>query len=108
MQKESKLSSQIIEYKEFSRTSAKLLGKEEGDLILEYIGMNPKVGALVDNTGGIRHLSWPLDSKHRSDNKGTIYYYYKDRSLPIFLISVFKPGAKNTLGRTIEILLARN
>jgi len=99
------LSFELIEYEEFSKSSNKLLGVDEKDLILDCIGRNPKVGELIENTGGIRKLSWPPECKHKSDVKGTIYYYYKDRSLPVFLISVYKPGAKQALGRTIEVLL---
>lgn len=55
-----------------------------------------KFDELIDNTGGVRKFTWPLGVKNKNDAKGTVYYY-KDRSLPIFLIIFFKPGAKHTL-----------
>ena len=98
---------EIVSFKEFEKSCEKLLGEDQQVVIENLVGSNPKVGALYEGTGGIRKLPWPQSTDHKNDIKGTVYYFYKDRSLPLYLISVFKPGAKQTLAKTIEIMVAR-
>ncbi|OZG75459.1 hypothetical protein BTA51_03545 [Hahella sp. CCB-MM4] len=100
-----KLPISVVEYREFGRSSDTLLGEQEKEAVVDFITQDPRIGELIQNTGGMRKLAWPLSVKHKKEIKGTIYYFYKDRSMPIFMINVFKPTAKNTLARTIEILL---
>ncbi len=96
-----------VEYKEFRKSCEKHLGAEQNQLIANYLSENPKLGELVNETGGIRKLQWPTNTKHKDEVKGVIYYYYKDRSNPVYLISVFRPGVKQALSKVIELIVTQ-
>ena len=96
----------IVEYDGFKKSSDKLLGIGESVVIADFLSENPKLGDLVEETGGIRKLKWPLHVKHKDEVKGIAYYYYKDKGTPVYLIAVFKPGVKQALSKVIELMVS--
>ncbi len=96
-----------IENKEFTSRCLKVLGDREGAAITDYLSENPKAGEAIKATGGIRKISWPIGAKNKSETKAVVYYYYKDRTTPVYLIAVFRPGVKQALAKVIEMVVTR-
>ncbi|NNE65245.1 MAG: addiction module toxin RelE [Pyrinomonadaceae bacterium] len=97
-----------IEYKEFTKSSDRLLGRGENDRVVDALSGNPRLGDLIGGTGGIRKLKWPINCKTKNKVQGIVHFYFKDKSHPVHLIAVFKPGAKQTLAKAIEIIVGMN
>jgi len=95
---------EVVIYKEFSQSSDRLLGSEAKELMVDVLASEPWLGDEIKQTGGIRQLIWPIDAT-KSAAKGVVFYYYKGRSLPLHLIHVLKPGTKQALAKTIEIII---
>ena len=47
----------------------------------------------MTGTGGIRKLRWSAQGKGKSGGVRVIYYYY-NKSIPLFLLTVFGKGEK--------------
>ena len=85
--------------KEFDRMW-KMIGLDGNDLSsLEiYLCKNPKVGAVMEGTGGLRKLRWALDGKGKSGGARIIYFDI-DFSKHIYLLTVFPKNLKENLSK---------
>jgi hypothetical protein len=88
----------IVELPEFLRKSDKLLKDSERQSIVNYLALHPGSGDLIQGTGGIRKLRWSAQGKGKSGGVRVIHYY-RDESMPLFLLSVFGKGEKPNLSR---------
>ena len=100
-----------MELPEYQRKAASLLDDVEKIDIINVLAKNPKVGVVMQGTGGIRKLRWSRSGKGKSSGVRVIYYYLNN-SMPLFLLTVFSKGAKaniskgerNTLARLTQVL----
>ncbi len=60
----------------------------------------------MTGTGGIRKLRWPTQGKGKSGGVRVIYYYY-NKSIPLFLLTVFGKGEKVNLSKAESNELAK-
>ena len=88
----------IVELPEFLRNSDKLLKESERAGIVNYLASHPVSGALMQGTGGIRKLRWSAQEKGKSGGVRVIYYY-RNESMPLFLLTVFGKGEKANLSK---------
>ena len=90
---------EFIITKEFDRMW-KLIGLNDNDLSsLEiYLCKNPKVGVVMEGTGGLRKLRWALDGKGKSGGARIIYFDI-DFSKHIYLLTVFPKNLKENLSK---------
>ena len=60
----------------------------------------------MTGTGGIRKLRWSAQGKGKSGGVRVIYYYY-NKSIPLFLLTVFGKGEKVNLSKVESNELAK-
>ncbi len=86
----------IVELPEFTRKSDKLLTESETDSIINYLAAHPASGSIMQGTGGIRKLRWSAQGKGKSGGIRVIYYFH-NKSMPLFLLTLFGKGEKANL-----------
>ncbi len=86
----------IVELPEFIRRSDKLLTHTEKSSIINYLALHPASGAVMQGTGGIRKLRWSAQGRGKSGGVRVIYYYH-NKTVPLFLLTVFGKGEKANL-----------
>lgn len=86
----------IVELHEFIKRADKLLTQAEKDSIINYLALHPASGDLMQGTGGIRKLRWSAQGRGKSGGVRVIYYYH-NKTLPLFLLTVFGKGEKANL-----------
>ena len=70
--------------------------EDELDGFKHYIASNPKAGALIQGTGGVRKVRWAVGGKGKSGGARVIYYYHNDK-IPLFLLTVYVKSRKETV-----------
>jgi mRNA-degrading endonuclease RelE of RelBE toxin-antitoxin system len=88
----------IVELPEFLSKSDKLLKSSERQSIINYLALHPESGVVLQGTGGIRKLRWSAQNKGKSSGVRVIYYY-QNKTIPLFLLTVFGKGEKASLSR---------
>ncbi len=88
----------IVELPEFIRRSDKLLSQAEKSSIINYLALHPASGDVMQGTGGIRKLRWSAQGRGKSGGVRVIYYYH-NKTLPLFLLTVFGKGEKANLSK---------
>ncbi|MEE8586146.1 MAG: addiction module toxin RelE [Acidobacteriota bacterium] len=99
----------IAETSEFLRKSGRLLDENEKMSIIEYLALHPKAGTVLQGTGGIRKLRRPRKGMGKSGGFRIIH----DKSMPLYLLTVFGKGEKqnlskrerNELGKLVKLLV---
>ena len=86
----------IVELPEYIKRSRKILKKSESDSITNYLATHPASGKIMKGTGGIRKLRWSSQGKGKSGGVRVIYYYH-NKSIPLFLLTLFGKGEKDNL-----------
>ncbi|MCX6149566.1 MAG: type II toxin-antitoxin system RelE/ParE family toxin [Ignavibacteriales bacterium] len=88
----------IVELPEYIKRAEKILLEEERDELFYYLSSNPKVGALIQGTGGIRKLRWVSKGKGKSGGSRVIYFFYNE-TIPLFLLTIFTKNEKINLSK---------
>ena len=96
----------IVELPEFQRRAVALLSDSEKQGIISYLASHPQSGVVMQGTGGIRKLRWASGSKGKSGGVRVIYYYH-NKSIPLFLLTVFGKSEKANLTRAERNELAK-
>jgi hypothetical protein len=96
----------ITELPEYIRRAAALLSAEECKAVIDHLAADPKAGDVMEGTGGIRKLRWGRGSKGKSGGVRVIYYYH-DRRIPLYLLTVFGKNEQANLGRAERNQLAK-
>jgi len=60
----------------------------------------------MQGTGGIRKLRWSAQGKGKSGGVRVIYYYH-NKSMPLFLLTLFGKGEKSNLTKSERNDLAK-
>jgi hypothetical protein len=80
--------------------------------IVNYLAANPKVGDLMEGTGGIRKLHWGQGSQSKSGGVRVIYYFHNE-AMPLYLLTLFAKNEqaniskadRNELAGLVELLV---
>jgi hypothetical protein len=88
----------VAELPEFIRTAQKLLTDIERQVIILYLAEHPKMGDLMEGTGGVRKLRWGRGSQGKSGGVRVIYYFY-DQAMPLYLLTLFAKGEQSNLSK---------
>lgn len=88
----------VAELPEFIRTAQKLLTDIERQVIILYLAEHPKMGDLMEGTGGVRKLRWGRGSQGKSGGVRVIYYFY-DEAMPLYLLTLFAKGKQSNLSK---------
>ena len=96
----------IVELPEFLRKSDKLLNDSERLSVINYLAAHPAAGDIMQGTGGIRKLRWSAQGKGKSGGVRVIYYHH-NKSMPLFLLTLFGKGEKANLTKSESNDLAK-
>ena len=96
----------IIELPEYIHRAANLLTAQEARGVIDYLAANPSAGDVMEGTGGIRKLRWGRGSKGKSGGVRIIYYYH-DRRVPLYLLTLFGKNEQANLSRAERSQLAK-
>lgn len=96
----------IVELPEYIKRASSVLSEEEREDIIEYLSENPKAGELLTGTGGIRKLRWKAKGKGKNGGARLIYFYF-NKSIPLFMLTVFGKGEKGNISKSDRNDLAK-
>jgi hypothetical protein len=95
----------VTELPEYIRRASELLSDVEQKLIVDHLAAHPKAGDLMQGTGGIRKLRWSRANKGKSGGVRIIYYYH-DKRIPLYLLTIFGKNEQANLNKAERNLLA--
>jgi hypothetical protein len=103
----------IAEVPEYIRRSEKLLTAEERREIVDYLAANPRVGDIMEGTGGVRKLRWGRQGRGKSGGVRVIYYVHSEL-MPLYLLTLFAKNERanltkaerNELAGLVDILVS--
>ena len=89
----------ILEARAFTRRVDRLLSKEEyREFQLELVA-NPRAGAVVPGTGGLRKVRWSVGGRGKRGGLRILYYFHAE-SLRILLLFVFAKNERADLTKS--------
>lgn len=88
----------VAELPEYLRTAGKLLAEADRRAVVEYLAAHPKVGDLIEGTGGVRKLRWARDGRGKSGGVRVIYYFHSE-SMPLYLLTMFAKNERANLSK---------
>lgn len=95
----------VAETAYFSRRAEKRLSNDELYDAITMVATNPRCGALIEGTNGLRKVRFAVGSKGKSGGVRLVYYWFSENA-PIFLLDVFKKGEKDNLSKAERNVLA--
>ena len=96
----------VVELPEFIRRADKLLRNAEREELISHLAANPKAGALLEGTGGIRKLRWKREGSGKSGGVRVIYYFHNEL-YPLFLLTLFGKSEKENISKAERNMLAK-
>ena len=104
----------IVELPEFEKRADNLLNDSEKQGIINYLAIHPQAGLIMQGTGGIRKFRWASGNRGKSSGVRVIYYFH-NKSMPLFLLTLFGKNEKSNLSKsernelaTLANLLVKN
>ena len=96
----------VAELPSFITESEKLLTELEHQALVAHLSEFPKSGAIMRGTGGVRKLRWSRQNTGKSGGVRVVYYYH-DKRIPLYLLTMFGKGDKENLSRLERNELAK-
>jgi len=87
---------EFIESHIFEKQANALFSDDEFALFQGFLFSNPKAGAVIQQTGGLRKVRWAIQGKGKSGGVRVIYFYVA-LAAQIRLIAIYKKGIKDDL-----------
>ena len=87
----------IAETPAFSKEADRILGEQSHERLIEFLGLNPEAGAIVQGTAGVRKLRWPVPGKGKRGGARVIYYFHSE-TLPLLALNVYAKSEKTDIG----------
>jgi hypothetical protein len=86
----------VVETERFLKDAKQLFSDSERADLVAYIGVNPEVGRIIPETGGVRKFRRALTGRGKRGGARVIYYYHSER-LPVFLLAAYAKNEKANL-----------
>jgi hypothetical protein len=87
----------VVETGSFLASAARLgISETERSAMIIFLACNPKAGAILSGTGGLRKLRWALPGRGKSGGARVIYYCH-DESIPLYALDVYAKNQKANL-----------
>ncbi len=96
----------IVELPEYERRASTLLNHSEKQGIINYLAVHPQSGVIIQGSGGIRKFRWACGNRGKSGGVRVIYYFY-NKSMPLFLLTLFGKNEKANLSKNERNELAK-
>ena len=96
----------VVELPEYLSRAERLLSERARVDLVDYLAGHPKAGVVMQGTGGIRKLRWAREGMGKRSGVRVIYYYH-DKHMPVYLLTVFGKGEKDNLTKAEQHALRR-
>ena len=83
-----------------------MLSDDEFALFQGFLFSNPKAGAVIQDTGGLRKVRWATKGRGKSGGVRVIYFYVT-AAAQIRLIAIYKKGVKDDLNAAEKKVLKK-
>lgn len=87
----------IVETPEFMAKAKKILTEDMRIELINYLAANPLAGNVIKETGGIRKLRWRVVVGKGKSGGARVIYFYHDRTMPIFLLTLYLKSKQENL-----------
>jgi mRNA-degrading endonuclease RelE of RelBE toxin-antitoxin system len=87
---------EFIESNIFEKQVDGLLSDDEFAMFQGFLFSNPKAGAVIQGTGGLRKVRWAIQGRGKSGGVRVIYFYVT-AAAEIRLIAIYRKGIKDDL-----------
>ena len=78
----------IIRLPSVDRQASQLLSENQLFGLMAYLAEEPDKGIVIPDTGGLRRMSWPEESRTGSAGAQIIYFFH-DLNMPIYILAVY-------------------
>ncbi|SOD98850.1 RelE toxin of RelE / RelB toxin-antitoxin system [Caenispirillum bisanense] len=95
----------IVETRAFLQRAAALLTDDEREDLKAMLAADPECGVVIRGTGGLRKVRLAVQGRGKSGGARTIYYY-RNETMPLFLLSIFAKNEKDDLSQAERHQLA--
>ncbi|RKZ37896.1 MAG: addiction module toxin RelE [Gammaproteobacteria bacterium] len=96
----------IAETEQFQKKVNQLLTENEKNDLISYLSENPNTGALIQGTSGVRKLRWARSGMGKSAGTRIIYYYH-NKMMPLYLLTLFGKNEKSNLSMGEKQILSK-
>jgi hypothetical protein len=94
----------FIESAVFTRQVRDLLTDEEYADLQWHLALNPRAGAVIQNTGGLRKVRWASGAGGKRGGTRVIYFYASTRN-QVRLLLIYRKGLKDDLSAAEKKIL---
>src|ERR1700730_5780132 len=105
----------LAEMAGYAHDADELFKTDEHERLKEFLALHPESGDVLDGTGGVRRLRWPI--KHRRNvPRVRVIYYFRDLNMPLYLLALYRQGErikltaywKNEMKALVEELITQH
>ena len=86
----------VVEVEPFSTKARQVWDEDDKLEFIGFVAHHPEAGALIPGTGGVRKLRWGRPGMGKRGGVRVVYYYH-DRTLPLFLLTVYAKSERADL-----------
>ncbi|PHS39837.1 MAG: hypothetical protein COB07_05410 [Sulfurovum sp.] len=95
---------EIVETSLFTKEITRILTDDEYKVLQNALVTNPKSGAVIKGSGGLRKMRWKVKGSGKSGGIRTIYYYQESESLLLMIYLYEKNKTENLTPKQIKML----
>lgn len=96
----------VIETAHYLSRAAKRLTEAERVAVVDLLAFDPKAGAVITGTGGLRKVRFAPAGSGKSGGVRVIYFHFSDEA-PLYLFTVFAKNEKADLSAQERAALAK-
>ena len=74
------------------------LDEGEHSELINFLASNPKVGAVLEGTGGVRKIRFAAQGRGKSGGYRVVYYFHSNE-IPLFALALFAKNEKANLSK---------
>jgi hypothetical protein len=86
----------VVETRSYLHQASQLLSDDEQEAVVEMLARDPECGVVIRGGGGIRKVRISLQGRGKSGG-ARVVYFFKNDTMPIFLLGVFSKNTKENL-----------
>jgi len=86
----------VQELPDFAEEADRILGERSHAELIAFLGLNPEVGVIIGQTGGIRKLRWAIPGRGKRGGARVIYYFHSE-GLPLLALDIYAKNEKEDL-----------
>ncbi len=88
----------VAETLPFLRQATGLWSEDERNAFIDFIAVNPEVGDVIPDTGGIRKIRWRRAGTGKRGGVRVVYFY-NDNTMPLYLLLIYAKAQRENWTR---------